>query len=89
MHYVWRSIISGLRKSLRRGEGLIELVGFVLISVGIIICVFARRIVVGNMDLEEPDKSEFEMLASGAIFAVRLAGVVTAVLGVLFLFIRE
>ncbi|OOB78562.1 MAG: hypothetical protein BEN18_00925 [Epulopiscium sp. Nuni2H_MBin001] len=63
-----------------------ELVGVVLVLIGVIICVFARRIVVGKMDLEEPDKSEFELLASGAIFAVRLAGVVTVILGILFLF---
>ncbi|ONI43259.1 hypothetical protein AN640_06540 [Candidatus Epulonipiscium fishelsonii] len=62
--------------------------GFILLIIGIGICIFARRIVIGRMQIEEKDKSEIELLISGAILAVRLAGIITSVVGFIFLLIQ-
>lgn len=60
-------------------------VGFVLFCIGIALVLAAKRIVMGKVKLNEQDKSEFEFLATGGIIAVRVAGFIVALMGVLFL----
>lgn len=62
-------------------------VGFVLLTIGIALMFAAKRIVYGKMQLEDKDKEEFQMLAIGGIIAVRVAGLILALIGVLFLFL--
>ena len=45
----------------------------------------ARRIVLSKVRLEEKDKNEMEMLASGGVIAVKVSGFIVAVMGFLFL----
>lgn len=62
-----------------------ELIGFVLLCIGLFITFGARRIVMGKTKLEEEDKEEMELLASGIVIAIRIVGIVVVVLGFLFL----
>ncbi|MDF2612716.1 MAG: hypothetical protein K0S71_502 [Clostridia bacterium] len=64
-----------------------QVVGFILFCIGIIITFGSRRIVLSKTKLEEKDKKEMELLMSGAVIAVKLAGCVTAIIGILFLMI--
>ncbi|OON95627.1 MAG: hypothetical protein ATN36_07830 [Epulopiscium sp. Nele67-Bin005] len=64
-----------------------QLIGFVLFVIGLGICFLAKRIIMRKMDIDQQDRKEFEMLVSGAILAVRLAGLVTSALGFIFLLI--
>ncbi|MGL6174146.1 MAG: hypothetical protein ACRC1P_06005 [Cellulosilyticaceae bacterium] len=60
-------------------------IGFVLFVIGVAITFAARRIVMAKVKLDEADKNEIEMLASGAVIAVKIAGFIVAVIGFLFL----
>lgn len=68
----------------KRGDKM-QPVGFVLFCIGIALVLAAKRIVMGKVKLNEQDKSEFEFLATGGIIAVRVAGFIVALMGVLFL----
>lgn len=60
-------------------------VGFVLLVIGIGILVGAKRIVMSKVRLDEADQKEMELLTFGAVIAVRIAGVIVAIIGFLFL----
>lgn len=59
--------------------------GFVLLVIGVMLLFAARRIVLSKVRLEEKDKNEMEMLASGGVIAVKVSGFIVAVMGFLFL----
>ena len=59
--------------------------GFVLLVIGVMLIFAARRIVLSKVRLEERDKNEMEMLASGGVIAVKVSGFIVAVMGFLFL----
>ena len=59
--------------------------GFVLLVIGVMLIFAARRIVLSKVRLEEKDKNEMEMLASGGVIAVKVSGFIVAVMGFLFL----
>lgn len=60
-------------------------VGFVLFVIGIGILLLAKRIVMSRVKLDDADKKEIELLAQGAVIAVRITGFIVAVMGILFL----
>ena len=63
-----------------------QLIGFVLLCIGVMIFFFARRIVKGKTKLlSEEDEKEFCLLTSGAVIAVKIAAVVVAIIGLAFL----
>ncbi len=62
-----------------------ELIGFVLLCIGLMVFFFAKRIVRGKTKLNPEDERELKLLTSGAVIAVKLAGGVVAVLGLAFL----
>ncbi|MGL4799215.1 MAG: hypothetical protein ACRCWY_07445 [Cellulosilyticaceae bacterium] len=62
-----------------------EAMGFVMLCIGLMIAIFAKRIVLAKVRLDEADKKEMELLATGGIIAVRVAGVIVALLGLIFL----
>lgn len=62
-----------------------QLIGFVLLCIGIMVFFFAKRIVAGRIKAEASDERELRLLMSGAIIAVRLAGCVVGVIGLAFL----
>ena len=62
-----------------------ELIGFVLLCIGLMIFFFAKRIVRGKTKLNPEDEREMRLLTSGAVIAVKLAGGVVVVLGLAFL----
>lgn len=62
-----------------------ELIGFVLLCIGLMVFFFAKRIVRGKTKLNPEDEKELQLLTSGAVIAVKLAGGVVAVLGLAFL----
>ena len=62
-----------------------ELIGFVLLCIGLMIFFFAKRIVRGKTKLNPEDEKEMLLLTSGAVIAVKLAGGVVSVLGLAFL----
>ena len=62
-----------------------QLIGFVLFSIGIMILFFAKRIVRGKTKMEKDDEAEMRMLTIGAVIAVRLSGLITAGVGLVFL----
>lgn len=59
--------------------------GFVLLCIGVLLVIGARRIVLANTKLEESDQKEMELLATGGIIAVRIAGLIVALVGILFM----
>ena len=62
-----------------------ELIGFVLLCIGLMIFFFAKRIVRGKTKLSPEDEKEMRLLTSGAVIAVKLAGGIVAALGLTFL----
>ncbi|PHV71719.1 hypothetical protein CS063_03935 [Sporanaerobium hydrogeniformans] len=66
-----------------------QLIGFVLLCIGLAITLGARRIVLAKTKLDKEDKEEIEILAAGAIIAVRLAGFVVAAIGLVFLMLMH
>ncbi len=62
-----------------------QLIGFVLLCIGLGITLGARRIVFAKTKLDKEDQEEMEILAQGAIIAVRLAGLVIVAIGLVFL----
>lgn len=62
-----------------------QLIGFVLLCIGLMICFFARRIVRGKTKMDPEDEAEMRLLTSGAVIAVRMAGLVAAFVGLVFL----
>ncbi len=62
-----------------------QLIGFVLLCIGLMICFFARRIVRGKTKMDPKDEAEMRLLTSGAVIAVRMAGLVAAFVGLVFL----
>ncbi|MBE6021705.1 MAG: hypothetical protein E7231_00570 [Cellulosilyticum sp.] len=62
-----------------------ELIGFVLLCIGLMIFFFAKRIVRGKTKLSPEDEKEMRLLTSGAVIAVKLAGGVVFVIGLAFL----
>ena len=64
-----------------------QVIGFVLFCIGVMIAFMAKRIVIAKTKFEEKDKKEIEFLIGGAVIAVKLAGFVVAVIGVILLMI--
>lgn len=64
-----------------------DMIGFVLFCIGLMICFFAKRIVRGKTKLEADDEEEMKLLMSGAVVGVRLSGFVVAAIGFIFLLI--
>lgn len=62
-----------------------ELIGFVLLCIGIMVFCFARRIVNGKTKLEPKDEKEMKLLTSGAVIAVKMSGMVILAIGLVFL----
>lgn len=62
-----------------------ELIGFVLFCIGLMIFTFSKRIVRGKTKLDPQDEKEWHLLTSGAVIAVRLAGGVVSTIGLAFL----
>lgn len=62
-----------------------ELIGFVLLCIGLMIFFFAKRIVRGKTKLEPEDEREMKLLTSGAVIAVKMSGLVVAAIGLIFL----
>ncbi|MGL4362249.1 MAG: hypothetical protein ACRCSG_03090 [Cellulosilyticaceae bacterium] len=63
-------------------------VGFIMLCIGLGIILLAKRIVLSKVHLDEKDRSELEMLASGGVIAVRVAGFIVALVGIMFLMMR-
>ena len=62
-----------------------ETVGFVLLVIGIMLVLAGKRIVFTKVKLDKQDEEEMKMLAQGGIIAVRVAGFIVALVGLLFL----
>lgn len=62
-----------------------ELIGFILLCIGLMIFFFARRIVRGKTKMAPEDEREMRLLTSGAVIAVKMSGVVVATIGLIFL----
>lgn len=62
-----------------------ETVGFVLLVIGIMLVLAGKRIVFAKVKLDKHDEEEMKMLAQGGIIAVRVAGFIVALVGILFL----
>ena len=62
-----------------------ELIGFVLLCIGLMIFFFSKRIVRGKTKLDPDDEREMKLLTSGAIIAVKMSGVVVTAIGLIFL----
>lgn len=62
-----------------------ELIGFVLLCIGLMIFFFSKRIVRGKTKLEPDDEREMKLLTSGAVIAVKMSGVVVTAIGLIFL----
>ena len=62
-----------------------ELIGFVLLCIGLMICFCAKRFVRGKTKMDPKDEAEMRILTSGAAIAVRLAGLVVVGVGFVFL----
>lgn len=62
-----------------------QMIGFVLFCIGLMITFFARRIVMGKTKLDKEDEEEMRLLTSGATIGVRLTGFVVAAVGIVFL----
>lgn len=65
-----------------------QAVGFVLFVIGIMLVFAAKRIVLAKVKLEKQDQEEMEMLAQGGVIAVKVAGFIVTLVGILFLIIR-
>ncbi|WP_053984229.1 hypothetical protein [Niameybacter massiliensis] len=65
-----------------------QAVGFVLFVIGIMLVFAAKRIVLAKVKLEKQDQEEMEMLAQGGVIAVKVAGFIVALVGILFLILR-
>lgn len=61
-----------------------ETVGFVLLVIGIMLVLAGKRIVFAKVQLDKQDEEEMKMLAQGGIIAVRVAGFIVALVGLLF-----
>ena len=68
-----------------KGRGKLELIGFVLLCIGLMIFFYAKRIIRGKTKLEPEDEREMRLLTSGAVIAVKMSGVVVAAIGLIFL----
>lgn len=64
---------------------MMETVGFVLLVIGIMLVLAGKRIVFAKVKLDKQDEEEMKMLAQGGIIAVRVAGFIVALVGLLFL----
>lgn len=62
-----------------------QMIGFVLLCIGLMIGVFARRIVRGKTKMDPKDEAEMRLLTAGAVIAVRMAGLVVVGVGFVFL----
>ena len=62
-----------------------ETVGVILFVIGIMLILAGRRIVFAKVKLDKRDEEEMKMLAQGGIIAVRVAGFIVALVGLLFL----
>ena len=62
-----------------------QMIGFVVFCIGLMVAFFARRIVRGKTKLDAKDEEEMRLLTGGAVIAVRLAGLVVAAVGMVFL----
>lgn len=62
-----------------------ELIGFVLFCIGLMIFFFAAKIVRGKTKLDQQDEKELRLLTSGAVIAVKLSGGVVSAIGLVFL----
>lgn len=69
----------------RKGRDEVELIGFVLLCIGLMIFFFAKRIVRGKTKLEPEDEREMKLLTSAAVIAVKMSGIVVAAIGLIFL----
>ena len=64
---------------------MVETVGVILFVIGIMLILAGRRIVFAKVKLDKRDEEEMKMLAQGGIIAVRVAGFIVALVGLLFL----
>lgn len=62
-----------------------QLIGFVLACIGLMVFFFAKRIVQGKTKCDPNDEKEWQMLTAGAVIAVKLAGGVVLAIGLVFL----
>lgn len=62
-----------------------QMIGFVLLCIGLMICLFARRIVRGKTKMDPKDEAEMRLLTLGAVIAVRMSGLVVVGVGFVFL----
>lgn len=62
-----------------------ELIGFVLLCIGLMVFFSAKRIIRGKTKLEPEDEREMKLLTSGAVIAVKMSGVVVTAIGLIFL----
>ena len=62
-----------------------QMIGFVLLCIGLMIGVFARRIVRGKTKMDPKDEAEMRLLTLGAVIAVRMSGLVVVGVGFVFL----
>lgn len=76
-----------IRVRLNKGKGRdeMELIGFVLLCIGLMIFLFSKRIVRGKTKLKPEDEREMKLLTSGAVIAVKMSGVIVAAIGLIFL----
>jgi len=62
-----------------------QLIGFVLFCIGLMIFFFAKRIVRGKTKMDPQDEKELQLLTAGAVVAVKIAGSVVLAIGLVFL----
>ena len=74
-----------VRLNKEKGRDEMELIGFVLLCIGLMIFLFSKRIVRGKTKLEPEDEREMKLLTSGAVIAVKMSGVIVAAIGLIFL----
>ncbi len=67
---------------------IMQIIGFILFCIGVIITFFAKRIVIAKTKLDKKDEEEIQLLISGAVIAVKLSGLVVCAIGFLFLMIK-
>lgn len=62
-----------------------EAIGFMLLVLGLMVALCAKRIVLSKVRLDDADRKEMELLAGGGVIAVRVAGVIVALVGFMFM----
>ncbi len=60
-----------------------QMVGFILLSIGFMVSLFAKRIVMGKIKLDS--KEELQVLLLAAVIAVRITGCIVMGIGFVFM----